>query len=712
MCVEAQGSPLPFPLSLQPCDSSVSSQLWAIHPNGQWYVQNGYMSNLNVYGSNPSVCASGNPVYSYLQYDTPGVNEVQQYDPTVGQIYTCSQQWGVCLTSSHGIVSSTCSGTPSQLWTLVEGDLPSVLTTNTTATASVQWTSMQPMKPARITYQVTTNLLSMRGSKSHDASWKSLSNLGASMARLQAWYPFPVLSVPSLDFPSGLNQCGNVGRGHSITLSCRHGGVIDSIGFASYGNPDGWCGSFLSDPTCSSPSTLTAVTNACLGLSTCTLQADEDAMGVPGPSCSASSWRLAVQATCNPPQNNTYWDFQYLDPYVIDFLDAVGEDSLPVVDFSTIPSWMYEETFSLPFHRWPDNPYHQDWGYDTGNTLIDPSCEQVGQWFGRLAAWYLQGGFYDEYGLYHYSGHHFNITYWEVLNEYAYEHGTSDSTYLCIYDQVVKWVRLMADPDHQIQFVGLALAQFQFPNNNLGPFFDRPLDWISLHWYCGPSYSVVRDSLDAYNECFHQFDLMATHDAPSMLNMAAQVGAKVSFNELGIILQNEPTTTLFPLVYFNAQAALFAYMFGTLSMLGVDAVGMSQAVGYPPLSGIGLPGGPYEGLYSSVTFLDWRNGNATARYWVLKLLLELIVPGDTMMNTHSSSVDTLYVQGYVGEGGTRKLLMVNKKSYPQSLQGELQDSTVYIIDERTGFDPPRVMTSSSDTLILDRYAVAIAVLSQ
>ena len=78
-------------------------------------------------------------------------------------------------------------------------------------------------------------------------------------------------------------------------------------------------------------------------------------------------------------------------------------------------------------HHIPDSPYAVDWGYPTGDRLLDASCDAVGQYFGRVVAWYSAGGFTDEYGLFHASPHRLDIPLFEVLNEM--EHNTDIGTY-------------------------------------------------------------------------------------------------------------------------------------------------------------------------------------------------------------------------------------------------------------------------------------------
>jgi hypothetical protein len=153
-----------------------------------------------------------------------------------------------------------------------------------------------------------------------------------------------------------------------------------------------------------------------------------------------------------------------------------------ILDLSTQPAWLYEQGGDV--HHIPDSPYAVDWGYPTGEQLVDASCDAIGQYFGRVVAWYSVGGFTDEYGLFHPSPFRIRIPLFEVLNEM--EHNTDIQTYstqqhsaaaaasrppsalphlcsavrpaasVCIYDAAVKWIREYADPEHRIQFVGLA----------------------------------------------------------------------------------------------------------------------------------------------------------------------------------------------------------------------------------------------------------------
>jgi hypothetical protein len=87
-----------------------------------------------------------------------------------------------------------------------------------------------------------------------------------------------------------------------------------------------------------------------------------------------------------------------------------------MLELCTSPSWLYDQS-GLPPHHYPDSYYGRDWDYNQGTQLLDPSCNAIGEFYGRLAAWYTRGGFRDEYGHRFTSPHHYRLGMWEVLNE-------------------------------------------------------------------------------------------------------------------------------------------------------------------------------------------------------------------------------------------------------------------------------------------------------
>jgi hypothetical protein len=187
---------------------------------------------------------------------------------------------------------------------------------------SVDWSNVTVVTKTIPTLQLVGNPLLTRASPVHHAIFANLRHLHATHARFASWYPYPFLALPSLDPPSGLSQCRDVAVGYNVTLSCaRGGGVIDTVEFASFGLPGGVCRSFSANSSCSASSSVDVITKLCVGQADCSVPASTSLFGSPCPD-QAADYRLAVQVTCNPPQNNTYWDFTYFDPAVVDFLSA------------------------------------------------------------------------------------------------------------------------------------------------------------------------------------------------------------------------------------------------------------------------------------------------------------------------------------------------------------------------------------------------------
>ena len=93
------------------------------------------------------------------------------------------------------------------------------------------------------------------------------------------------------------------------------------------------------------------------------------------------------------------------------------------------------------------------WNYTQGTELRDPTGKELGDYYARLVSWYVDGGFTDELGKRHESGHHFKIAYWEVLNEPDFEHHTTPEQYTARYDAIVSAIRKVAPG---MKFVGIS----------------------------------------------------------------------------------------------------------------------------------------------------------------------------------------------------------------------------------------------------------------
>ncbi|CAJ2628195.1 unnamed protein product [Trifolium pratense] len=89
--------------------------------------------------------------------------------------------------------------------------------------------------------------------------------------------------------------CGNAYENKTLELSC-HGRSILDIKFASFGNPQGVCGSFTKGNCESINDSLSFVKNACVGKDSCSIDVSEKTFGPTN--CGNMVKRLAVEAIC------------------------------------------------------------------------------------------------------------------------------------------------------------------------------------------------------------------------------------------------------------------------------------------------------------------------------------------------------------------------------------------------------------------------------
>jgi hypothetical protein len=357
--------------------------------------------------------------------------------------------------------------------------------------------------------------------------------------------------------------------------------------------------------------------------------------------------RLAVAELEPPRDEGTSWDFSLIDPLVLDVYEAM--QGRPVVlNFSTTPQWTWKTEKPVAY---PADPDQVTWTYTQGNELRDPTAAELAAYYGRLVSWYARGGFTDERGTEHRSGHRLPIAYWEVLNEPDLEHNLTGPQYTRIYDAVVAAVRAVSPGT---RFVGASLA---FPRRDPA-FFEHfldprnhapgtPLDMISYHFYASPSPDQSRETqgFTAFEDAEHF--LTGVRFIESIRNrLSPATGTMI--NEVGMIADHllGPDGRI-PGYYWNLASAVYAYLWSRLSELGIDVVGASQLVGYPT-------------QFPSVTMLDWTTGRPNARYWTLKLLKDGFGPGDSLVRTSVDSA-SVHARGFVTKSGARRLLLVNKR---------------------------------------------------
>ena len=408
--------------------------------------------------------------------------------------------------------------------------------------------------------------------------------------------------------------------------------------------------------------------------------------------------RLGVAELEAPTASKTSWDFGLIDPMTRDFLDATAGHPT-IVNFSTIPAWLFKSDHPVTIPADPDKVF---WDYTQGTELRDPTGKELGDYYARLVSWYVNGGFTDENGVRHESGHHDSLPWWEVLNEVDFEHTMTPQQYTERYDAIVSAIHKVSP---KTKFVGLALAMPGLQPAYFNYFLDHrnhrpgiPIDMISYHFYASP---VTGQNLDSWQYTF--FD-----QAAGFLNTVRYVESirqrlspetKTDTDELGVILPTDNTAADKvppPAAYWNLAGSLYAYLFVELSKLQIDVIGESQLVGYPT-------------QFPSVSMMNWETNKPNARYWVLKLIKDNFHPGDKLVETkvEGAAASDVEAQAFVTPHG-RKLLLINKRNRVVDLPlEESSKATALTVDEQSGDGPAGSANIDAGKIRLQPFAVTV-----
>ncbi len=405
-------------------------------------------------------------------------------------------------------------------------------------------------------------------------------------------------------------------------------------------------------------------------------------------------YQHAAVAELKPPtEDSTFWDFSHIDPVMEDLMKAT-EGHTVIINFSTIPDWMFKTHKLVDY---PEDPDQVFWGYNQGTELRDTTLKELTDYYTRLFSWYTKGGFTDELGRYHHSGFHYEIPYWEVLNEPDLEHQISPEIYTKIYDAVVTALKKLSP---KTKFVGLALAfendprWFEYFLNPANHKPDIPLDGISYHFYATPSpqdrpmegwqYSFF-DKADNFLTKVKYIENIRNRLSPHTFT---------DLDELGVILGDQSGKNIQDPAYWNLAGAMYAYLYVKLAHIGIDVVGESQLVGYPT-------------QFPSVSMMNWTNGKPNSRYWVLRLLKENFGKDDYLVSTDSET-GAVTAQGFLTTKGKR-LLLINKRDteitvrLPDGMKGK----TVEYVDANTGDNPIGEYNLPNGDITLKPFAVAV-----
>jgi hypothetical protein len=102
---------------------------------------------------------------------------------------------------------------------------------------------------------------------------------------------------------------------------------------------------------------------------------------------------------------------------------------------------------------------------------------------------------------------------------------------------------------------------------------------IAYHFYAGAHTRVDPKDWEIFFPQLDDFTLEVKQIEE--IRKSLSPNTRTTINELGIILpnDNDPGAPQFPMVYWNAAAALYAYAWARISRQGIDVVGHSQLVG-------------------------------------------------------------------------------------------------------------------------------------
>ncbi|MGN6298279.1 MAG: glycosyl hydrolase family 39 [Ginsengibacter sp.] len=402
---------------------------------------------------------------------------------------------------------------------------------------------------------------------------------------------------------------------------------------------------------------------------------------------------MAVAELKPPTKTETFWDFSHIDPIVEDFMNATSGHSV-VMNFSTIPVWMFKTEKPVMI---PGDPNQVFWPYNEGKELRDSSFTELTDYYVRLLSWYTKGGFTDELGKFHQSGHHYNFPYWEVLNEPDLEHNISPEYYTKIYDAIVLALKEVSP---ETKFIGMSLAHETDPEwfeYFLNPANHKPgitLEGISYHFYGSPDNN--KQPISTYQYSFFNQANGFLDKVRFIENIRKRLSPQVftTVNEIGNILSRDGTNEQIPATYWNLSGAMYAYIYLELTKMGVDVAGESQLVGYPT-------------QFPSVSMMDWKNGKPNSRYWVLKLLRDNFGSGDQLVATHLN-VPGVISQGFITKNGNR-LLLINKELKDVQIQLPKNSKAVSVtyVDATTGENAPATKKLTGNTIKLTGFSVAV-----
>eukprot|EP01084_Bolivina_argentea_P027709 51484_1 len=632
-----------------------------------------------------------------------------------------------------------------------------VRSSNVVYTVSVNWTNIVQKNPISPTIVVAYDPLLLPESPIHDEIWKLLSDLNANHIKFIAAGPFAKVNIPQLTPPSGQYICDHINgdsynqQFNNITLQCPSlNSVIDTVQFASYGNPiadndnNALCGNWKEGPCHSNfSSTIKVIKTLCLNKNKCTFAVNENIFPIHCiPPIKNKQFAVQVNCTDNTPESN-FNNFDFMNHIISDLMKYSINPNLTTISwtFQPIPIWFFANlTANQIYNVLHDNPYRWD-PYYTGtgygwNEMF--TFKDLGNYFGRIAGWYLNNGFVDSYGIEHASPYNFswnnqnenayNIV-WEVLNEpnHSKQYNSTPEIYTQIYDATIESIWNMFDKDHQMKFQGLALSYHAnmewyhyFLNLSNHKSNKIPIDYISFHFYAHlknftynhSDYHHLFSLSDSFIQTTQQIISIKNSYSPNTIVNIDELGAG-----MGKLCGNNPMPDD---LWWVASGGAFAYIYGKFSVLIKEELlimAQSGLIHNDNMNSTQFPASEngINEFCGQVTMIDWNTGKGNPRYWILKLILDNFNTGDNVIKTNVSG-DGVLAQAFTKNNNhnSKRILFVNKlNEYIDIVMNDTDirqnGGKLYIVDVNTGNNPYKIQQIQSNTFTMTPFAVNIFV---
>ena len=311
------------------------------------------------------------------------------------------------------------------------------------------------------------------------------------------------------------------------------------------------------------------------------------------------------------------------------------------------------------------------WMFAATGQLRDQTYQEFAQYMARLVGWYNVGGFTDEQGHFHASGHQHWVHTWEIWNEpnSGYDIPISfpnpQNTWLdpvsfaALYSTTASAMRAV---DPSIQTGGPALSSYP-DDRYLTQFIQHitaPLDFLSFHFYAvGNQRSADHTAFDAVDGAFaHRLTLArALLDAQFPGQRVPIWVDEVGYNEIAR-LPIDPR-----------GAAPVGVAFDAATFIMAEAHGVAQFTQFPFL------GNPQLALVDAKT---WQPYVPLRLY---ETLARAFPPGVTLLPMHISQPQgTVALAALAADGASIRVIIANLQvAHPTDVNGTGLTKTVRVI---------------------------------